>query len=184
MFENEDYFRDLEIHDDDIIADDNDLSGYDDVNALARHLVHDYGQCMIIELMDETNDLFHKKIVMDVLIPMMLKRVCYILNTYDVEYEYVFRTFTAGDTLFVEKVGQYNILTAGESILRKRHAFIIFYVNFPKLTYKESYYFVDSLQKSLWRTMSMESLFRNLTITEKTLDLYGSIVYNKSIASA
>ena len=180
----EDYFDKIEITDDDISNDETigGMFGNDDAETLIHRLRTKYERCIVIEMLERNFELFTDRLIWKITVPECLKRVCYVLDAYNVEYEYVFRTMTASSTLHMEKIGQYNILTA-DDINKKRNGFIIFYVNFPEFSYKESYYFITRLCNAMWKTISSKSLFRELSISKKNIELCGSIISNKLDAS-
>ena len=151
MIINEDYFKELELTDDDIISDDSGQPThiYKDYGDYSRHLTTQFKQCIIIHT-SVFEDLFYNKTLWNTTIPNMLKRVELVLDVYNVDYEITFRDNTYQCvTMQSYPVGNYNVYsfydTAEDFYDGARSAFVIIYCNFPKFTYKESYNFVDRL---------------------------------------
>ena len=178
MILNEDYFKDLEIEDKDIIEDDNlDVEGPVDFKTYQKYLSTHYSRCIII-VTDFFNNLFHDTVLWKQTIPDMVNRVNRLLDAYSVEHEVVFRDLSGcrgSHVMYSYKVGRCNVLSKYEEYRffdadSLDNAYIIFYCNMPHFTYKESYYFVDRLQNTLWRTES-STVFDNLKITTSPCDL-------------
>ena len=146
MILNEDYFNNLDLDDEDVPVDDSQSIELSDTESLNRHLTSKYKNSITIQF-DEmlwNND-----------IPRTLKRIQYVLNAYNIEYEYVFRD-NSYMPLNVYKAGEFSVLSAfNENMFYSCNAdkmiYLIIYLNFPDFTYRESYNFVDMLQSVIWR---------------------------------
>lgn len=106
-------------------------------------------------------------------IPTMIKRVCNMLDAYNIEYEYIIRDDSPannGDFHFYQ-VGDFQVISSfdEDTFFTKnfRYACFIFYVNFPQFTYKESYKFIDRLEHVIQKSDCPEiDLFDNICITK------------------
>lgn len=156
MILNEDYFNDLNLDDKDIPVDDGQSIELSDMESLNRHLTSKYKNSITIQFDASFNS---KKRMQEMLwdndIPRTLKRIQYVLNAYNIEYEYVFRD-NSYMPLNVYKAGKFSVLSAfNENMFYSCNAdkriYLIIYLNFPDFTYRESYNFVDMLQSVIWR---------------------------------
>ena len=157
MILNEDYFKDLEITDDDIIVD-NPLEQPYDINAVDKHLTSYYERCLLLALIYE-KDIYaldsHPHIIN------LLNKVKHFLDVYNIEYEYVFRDKSKGiGNLYLYDVGDFSVISSyyPESSLNYKSnryyngvTIVIYMRNIPKFTYKESYHFIHRLYNTLWR---------------------------------
>lgn len=116
-------------------------------------------------------------------IPTMIKRVCNILDAYNIEYEYIIRDGSPANNgvLHFYQVGNFQVISSFDKesffIKNYRTVYFIFYVNFPQFSYKESYKFIDRLRYFIQKSEGPDmDLFNSLIITK---DEPISIVYFK-----
>ena len=157
---NEDYFKELNLTDEDVSNDVEQISNsnrYSNIPAYEDYLINHYDRCFIIstylysDIFSET-DLWNKKV------PNALRRVEQVLDAYNIEHETVILDYTDIKQIHIDRyyrVGDYNILSGqnNNNFFSKEYqrAYIIIYCNFPEFTYKESYNLVDRFTNALWR---------------------------------
>lgn len=158
MILNEDYFNDLNLNDEDVPVDDGQSIELSDTESLNRHLTSKYKNSITIQFDASFNSKKRmQEMLLDNDIPRTLKRIQYVLNAYNIEYEYVFRDNSDSNMpLNVYKAGEFSVLSAfNENMFYSCNAdkriYLIIYLNFPDFTYRESYNFVDMLQSVIWR---------------------------------
>lgn len=153
MILNEDYFKDLEITDDDVIEDDNDVEGpYNNLTLKDVHKLHEqYNHCISIRIVKENNS--DTTFFQTILIPKLFKRLDDIFDMYGIEHsEYVLsstghkeKVCDTCDT--VVKFGNYQLFCLesdkDEFINNIYDYFLInVYVNYPVFNYKRAFRFL------------------------------------------
>ena len=115
-----------------------------------------------------------------------------MLNTYNIDYEYIIRDESYGKVLKEYNVGEFTVLSTSyrEKMFFnptiRSSMYIIFYTNLSlPLTYKESYYFIDRLYNTIYSPKTAiqytESVMHNMLafsqtyITENTMNLLYSM---------
>ena len=192
MIINEDYFKDIELTDEEIYDGDDDNNVNDNfLNSrdYELYLIKKYQKCIIISTNFDTNNIFNNKI-WNSYIPNMIKRTTQVLDIYNTEYEIVMRDYSR-DKFYLNcyEVGKYKIYSSKEEsdFFNKsgyNKIFIIFYCNFPDFTYKQSYNFVDRFQNVIWKTGG-KYLFDDMTIIKEPCTLSAfTVFYNLYIDCA
>lgn len=157
MFINEDYFNDVEINDEDVTADDNNIND-NDAKALNNHLTSKYKQCIIIKL-NTLSDYDFEEIDNRYISP-IIKRLQYLFNVYDIEFEYILRDETNPDDFmynraYIYDLGNHKVF----SFYNKEEYYerdcdelnIVLYLNLPDFNYKDSYNFIDRIRYAVWK---------------------------------
>ena len=172
MLLQEDFFNDIK--DDDIKTNDdiNEIPHSQlDVSSLEKQLMSNYSRSIIITtygILSLYDSIYWKEEI-----PTMIKRVCNILDAYNIEYEYIIRDGSPANNgvLHFHQVGNFQIISSfdKESFFIKNYRTVnfIFYVNFPQFTYKESYKFIDRLRYVIQKSEGPDmNLFNNISITK------------------
>ena len=158
MLINEDYFRDLEISDEDIMKDD-DIDVEEPVSMTSDNLEEyinklqtEYEQCLVFGTYSMTAEQVCNNFSKS------LKRIDYILNVFDVEHsEFIFSDIEGHpkvDDIHICNIRDYDIITADKlDIYYKKEYRITTFVNFPKFTYKMAYIFFEKLYKVLFQQL-------------------------------
>ena len=166
MLIKEDYFKDLDLSTDDI--DDNEtfdsynISDCCDLTKLNDYFTSKYKQSLSIKIaMKDNKNIYTISDIWETIIPNMIKKLQYIMNAYNVEYEYIVIDNTSLDAeMTYKQFGNVNVLypysyikEPGDSLYydRLRNTYLIIYANFPEFTYKESYNFIDRIQNVIWK---------------------------------
>ena len=178
MLLNEDYFKDLELTDDDISDNESSdiIQDYQDMESLDKHLRDKYKQCIVIES-ESLYNIYSLDELWNRVIPFTLKRLSMLFDLYNIEYEYIIRDTDMYKSDHCYKIGNFHIFTSATSLdvlydsKYIRSLYIILYVNLPKFNYKQSYYFIDRLYNSVWwywndKEVSV-SYFYGLYVTKK-----------------
>lgn len=180
MLLNEDYFNDIKISEDDIesvsqpadiLSDDRHMLVAPDYNTLKQKIAktgYDKAICIttnfIQRLYDDRPDLWKDSI------PNMLKKIEYILGLYSADYKILFYggSFGANESNSVfYKIEGFPVLFDSPVFSDTRNTArymkmlnVLFFVRMPKLTYRQSYYFIDRMLKML----SSDKLYNNLAV--------------------
>lgn len=189
MFINEDYFNDIEINDEDITADDNNINDkkYNDAKALDNYLTSKYKQCIIIKL-DTLSSCYDFEGIDNRYISPIIKRLQYIFNVYDIEYEYILRDETNPDDFkynnnaYIYDLGKHKVFSFYdmeeyyESVCVELN--IVLYLNIPDFNYKDSYKFIDRIRYAVWKNDYVSyDVIQKIYFTEKTLSLFECFSY-------
>lgn len=175
MLLNEDYFKDLDITDEDIINDasvKNTGNDTQDPELLKQRLISSYQKCIKVHYSGKRNlitvngffTVLHK----------ILKRIHYVLDLYNAEYE----TYLSDSTLeysnfnkmYIYDINGYNVLStySSEDRLKEEENVdlnIIIFVNFPAFSYKQVYNFCTALTNSLWKNFQfLEYIYSSMLL--------------------
>lgn len=163
MLLNEDYFNDLKLTDKDITTEEN-VFEYNDIRTLDSRLNSIYKQCIVIQIKPIksmfSNVYLYSQVLWNKYIPDIMKKMQYLFNTYHTDYEYVLleplsNDFDEGDAeLSVYEIGDYKVLSGyrEEDLFYDdtyHSLFILFYVNIPSFTFKQSYFFIDRMYNTI-----------------------------------
>ena len=160
MLLNEDYFKNLEITDEDIINDDSAKStGNDtqDPELLKQRLISSYQKCIKVHYSGKRNPITVNEFF--IVLHKILKRIHYVLDLYNAEYETYLADSTLGSIRFnkmhIYNINGYNVLSyrSEEQLKEKGNVSIniIIFVIFPAFSYKQAYNFCTALTNSLWK---------------------------------
>ena len=161
MLLNEDCFKDLEITDEDIINDDSAKStGNDtqDPELLKQRLISSYQKCIKVHYSGNRNPITVNEFF--ILLHKILKRIHYVLDLYNAEYETYLADSTLGSSRFnkmhIYNINGYNVLStySSEEQLKEKGNVsinIIIFVNLPAFSYKQVYNFCTVLMDILWK---------------------------------
>lgn len=161
MLLNEDYFKDIEITDEDIINDDSAKStGNDTQNPelLKQRLISSYQKCIKVRYSCNRNPITVNEFF--TVLHKILKRIHYVLDLYNAEYETYLADSTIGYSNFnkmhIYNINGYNVLSTYKTEKRLKKEWndglnIIIFVNFPAFSYKQAYNFCTALTNSLWK---------------------------------
>ena len=165
MLLTEDYFNGLDIENEDINSNDDNLSSYT-ASEQFEYFSNHYEDTISLNI--------SKKMNIGVLInnvEILAKRINYLFDLYDVEHsKAILCDNTVGyayignymDRVRVYERPQFNMFTtdyefiSGNSINPEYNysdMYIIFYVKYPKFSYKKAYSFVQHLMKIVWNTI-------------------------------
>lgn len=189
MFINEDYFNDVEIKDEDVTADDNNINDkkYNDAKALDNYLTSKYKQCIIIKL-DTLSSCYDFEEIDNQYISPIIKRLQYLLNVYDIEYEYILRDETEPDDFkynnnaYIYDLGKHKVFSFYdmeeyyESVCVELN--IVLYLNIPDFNYKDSYNFINRICYAVWKYEHVNyDVIQKIYFTGKPHSLFESFSY-------
>ena len=194
MIINEDYFKDITDDDiENITSPDSDILNTQEpinLDTLNTRLNSKYKHCILTKTYYFKN-LFSANNIIWNNVRNMIKRLSYMLNTYNIDYEYIIRDESHGKVLKEYNVGEFTVLSTYREKMffdptTRPSMYIIFYTNLSlPLTYKESYYFIDRLYNTIYSPKTAiqytESVMHNMLafsqtyITENTMNLLYSM---------
>lgn len=189
MVINEDYFKDIEITDDDIRDDhDSHIPQEQDIATLDQHLKSHYEHCIIFstKYMSDLEKPDSKIWIFTV--PKILKNIEYIFNIYNIEYEYIIRDNSEGNiNMKYWNIKNYNILSSykiknSDALFFGNSLNIYFYVKFPNFNYKESYYFVNRLFTVTILQNHISDTFKWIMFTKKPISLCKEYIMTDDVA--
>ena len=174
MILNEDYFKDLELTDEDILSDDTmpdvEEPKYELTLEEAKELPEQYDYCIRIGIQCWDDD---RTFIQTILIPRLFKRLDTIFEMYGIEHsEYVLCTSYGSmkrcDT--VVKLGNYQLFCRecekDEFINNTyEHFFIYVFVNYPKFSYKRAFRFLYTMLNLYKNSKLINGMSFNLNTT-------------------
>lgn len=185
MIINEDYFEDLDITEDEIIKDDSEeplAFLYDNPKVLSDYLTSKYKNCLIIYTPKRPN-IYNDLILWNFTLPDLIKRVQYTLDVYNVDYEkqviirdssddnadmrlYDFKGYKICSSCKTEK----DMYSYSNDFSHR--IYIVIYVNLPDFSYRQSYNFINSLQKAIWKSNKEIEQLEAFEISKRVYSLY------------
>lgn len=174
MLINEDYFKDINLTDDDITATNNTDSldsdsqkrRYYDENSLNDYILSKYKYSLIIKTV-MTKNLFSNIRMWETIFPNILKKLNYIFDFYNIEHEYIIRDVSQSFNrkLNFHKIYDLEVVSyCNEEFFKKDYitsAYIMFFVNLPEMSYKNQYWLIDRIVSAVFRNNKsfVDSLF-------------------------
>lgn len=193
MVINEDYFRDVEINDENITIDDNGLSANEhllhNVEELKQHLLSKYEKYIKVNYTSYYGSFINKQDFYTRYLPKVLKRIHNVLDLYNAEYEIILTDSSfeysrnhSNRNIQIYNINGYNILSAlqreeqlyDDDTGSKSSISIIAFVNLPEFTYKQSYFFYKNLTDSIWRKNGLTEYLESsvLSISDCTEEIF------------
>ena len=159
MIINEDFFKELELSDEDVHIDAfSEQNKYDNVSMLEKHILAKYKDCIIFSPELPT----FPKLEYSDLLPYLFKNLKRLMDTFGIDYEtFIVDLSQEGDVTEAHSFGKYKILSTIKdkqdmikSLMSTKFIddivdglYIVAYLNLPRFTYKTAYEFINILAK-------------------------------------
>ena len=183
MILNEDYFKDLEIEDEDIIEDDVEEPEHELTLEEAKKIPEQYKYHISFQLYDKDSTDKDITFIQTSLLPRLFKTLDAIFEMYGIEHsEYVLSTWDAEICSTVVKFGDYQLFCFEneknniDEYIIDHYLNIHVYVNYPKFTYKRAFRFLYTLL-NLYK-IGKQIRFMNLPTTDIYLNFIFELYYN------